>query len=734
MSSEAEFERLYQEFVRKGGGSLTGTNTPNYWSQSDPDGQSGTNTNANTSTLNSAILNSLGETVNTPASYYSETSKVNLSPSKLAELQAAEEQYNKQQALAIIVSELDANNFTNPYNTVANTGVTNYTAYGSSPGVASLQGVNTSFNLLESPGLGGDTLAKATIIAGVLAATGVDFEKILLGAILGTAAVSMFTDLKSHTDLQNANLPQTLQDADMLSGLNKSFGAPDSNSCSMFNDLMGIMSGAFDGAFDLLGGATASLLSILESTGIPALFNTIASSVSGLIDGIVGSIKDNVNSLISGISGIVNSVIASTLAAFPILGDIGSMLGDLAGMASSAFGAVSSVANQILGEIAGIANMAAQIASKLSAMAMSAAMLDPCKLAVLMNTGSDQLKNAAGLLNAPLPSGIPKFGIPTTTDLRANAEDVTSTMATVKADALTQPGVPQSPFSSAAGAYQPIDAYLFDRYNDFSTSLTAQHETVITSDGSAKIIKKSVTGSNSVSATSKSITPSSQQLQGQPSPAELDTPPKIGDVDGINSGGADKSAAAPGKTRADAKNPQTDQSASAADSTSSGSHNQFSSGTDADGFGYKEEKLNPQRLQKVNSAAFKVWKREVHDSGISTATKKAKAAFRDIASYLRSSNTIWQSTDQKNTAKILAEELKLIASGLRNPLMAEARNKLDYQSPGGDVDSVQEAEKRKLYKSSIKTPHLRRVTIANGNISNAITSWESIKSQTVKGS
>ena len=91
--SEAEFERLYQEFIRKGGGSLTGSNNP---------------------TASNIIFETLGETVNTPVEYYDEKNKIELTPSQLAELNAAEEQYNRKQALSIISSELASNNFSNP--------------------------------------------------------------------------------------------------------------------------------------------------------------------------------------------------------------------------------------------------------------------------------------------------------------------------------------------------------------------------------------------------------------------------------------------------------------------------------------------------------------------------------------------------------------------------------------------------------------------------------------------
>ena len=277
--SEAEFERLYQEFLRRGGGSLTGSNVP---------GASDT------------ILNSLGETVNTPASYYSETNNINLSPSKLAELNAAEEQFNRKQALSIISNELKENNFTNPYAQIASNGTADFTEFNSSPGFNSLNAANDSFSLLNNPTLGGTELAKSTIIAGVLSNTGLDFNRILAASSLGNNALSMFASLNTHTSSQISDLPQTLQDADMLSGLNKSFGEQD-NSCSLFNELMGIMSGGFDSAFDILGTAKDQLLNILNEVGVINMFNTLTSDISGLISGLTGNISDNISSLINGI-------------------------------------------------------------------------------------------------------------------------------------------------------------------------------------------------------------------------------------------------------------------------------------------------------------------------------------------------------------------------------------------------------------------------------------------------
>ena len=80
MASEAELERLYQEFVLKGGGAFTFSNVNQ-----------------------------------TPAQFYSSTAGNTLTPSQQALLQQQQLQFNRQSALATIANELSANNFSNPY-------------------------------------------------------------------------------------------------------------------------------------------------------------------------------------------------------------------------------------------------------------------------------------------------------------------------------------------------------------------------------------------------------------------------------------------------------------------------------------------------------------------------------------------------------------------------------------------------------------------------------------------
>ena len=80
MASEAEYERLYQQFVLNGGGNLSFTGA------------------------------------NTPVEYYTQNLGTELTPAQIADLQARQAHYNRINALQTISSEIGANNFNNPYN------------------------------------------------------------------------------------------------------------------------------------------------------------------------------------------------------------------------------------------------------------------------------------------------------------------------------------------------------------------------------------------------------------------------------------------------------------------------------------------------------------------------------------------------------------------------------------------------------------------------------------------
>jgi hypothetical protein len=703
--SEAEFERLYQEFVRKGGGSLTGSNVPG---------------------TNDSFFDSFGETVNTPASYYTETNNINLSPSKLAELNAAEEQFNRKQALSIISNELKENNFTNPYAMISSTGIINYNEYNSSPGFNELSTANNSFSLLSSPSYGGSELAKSTILAGVFSNTGLDFDRILSANSLGNNALSMYSSLNTHTSGQITDLPQTLQDADMLSGLNKSFGEQD-NSCSLFNELMGIMSGGFDSAFDLLGNAKDQILNILNQAGVMSVFNTLTSDISGLISGLTGNITDNISSLIGSITSMVNGAMANVLGEFPGIKD---MLGSIGDFASAALNAVSSVTNQILGEISKIADMAVQISDKLASIAMAAAMLDPCKLSVLMNTGSPALKSAAGLLNAPLPSGLPEFNIPTVSDPRAFVGEVDTIMEDAKSLASGKPGVPQTPFSKSAKLYEPIDGYLHDL--DPIPSISDTIENKSSPLGLGQLGQLTMPQIDSLPSISNLDGIVAGGLQSIPNlvPSDLsDLTSQVGNLGNIVGSASDLTALttsgnsinpiADSLTRSDALSPGISVNTSDASIINTSANEPI--------YDNKNRKLAslPVRAQVEKSQ----WRPQIAEQ-VHGQQKLIRTTLSDIRNYLSSTKTFFQE-GQKRQVIILEEELLSYKKTLRN--LYKVREEFVYLSPGGDIDNVQEEQILRYYLTEVKAQQQRVIDKIKPKIENITRTWESIKSQSILG-
>ena len=341
MASEAELERLYQEFVLRGGGAFTLSNV-------------------NT----------------TPAQYYNTVSGNTLNPSQQAFLQAQQEQFNRQSALSTISSEIAGNNFSNPYTTRADSSIGLIQSFANNPtlnNVAALASAFSSFSAAD----------KGLIFAGVLAATGVDLENLIkIGTIAGLG-IAMFNSLKNHTAGQMGNLPQTLSDASSLAGMNAQFGEQ-KDSCSFFNEILGILSGAFDGTMDFIDKAFDKLGSFLNQSGLGGVIDQITNAISGA-GGIIGDV-------INGITGVINSV-------SNVIGDI---LGEIGGLVGKVINAVADITNQIANEATKLLNLAAELASKALALAMAAAALDPCQMAVILNTGSQDMKNAVNQLNTPL--------------------------------------------------------------------------------------------------------------------------------------------------------------------------------------------------------------------------------------------------------------------------------------------------------------------------------------------
>ena len=398
MASESEYERLYQLWVQQ-------------------------------NTINGGAVTLDG--ANTPAQYYDEASSLTLTPQQLAELQARQVHYNRTQALQTISSEIGANNFTNPYNVRSDISINKLNTFSASQGVLNTIALSAILSGPDALALGGS----AVVIAALSNALGVDFEKLLLTAGLAGIGIAMFNNLQSHTNSQTVNLPDTLENASQLAGMNAQFGEGPS-SCSLFNELMGILAGAFDGAFDFIDVAMDKISGII---------NQVAGVLGDIVAGITGAIAGGIDAMISAISGLIPQGIK----------DLFNEIGDIA---SGLMGAFSDIANQITSEIANVLEMANQIAQKLAALSMAAAMLDPCKLAVLMNTGSSDLKAAANSMIAPVTNIIEE--VQTELDSRANPEEVTRAVENAKAEAETSPGVPQSPFSEAAKIYTGLDAYL----------------------------------------------------------------------------------------------------------------------------------------------------------------------------------------------------------------------------------------------------------------------------------
>ena len=314
---------------------------------------------------------------------------------------------------------------------------------------------------------------KGLIFAGVLAATGVDLENLIkIGTIAGLG-IAMFNSLKNHTAGQMGNLPQTLSDASSLAGMNAQFGEQ-KDSCSFFNEILGILSGAFDGTMDFIDKAFDKLGSFLNQSGLGGVIDQITNAISGA-GGIIGDV-------INGITGVINSV-------SNVIGDI---LGEIGGLVGKVINAVADITNQIANEATKLLNLAAELASKALALAMAAAALDPCQMAVILNTGSQDMKNAVNQLNTPLSQA---SDIPTQVDTRADADTVIKTMDQAKQEASQSPGVPQSPFTNTGKTHQPLDAYLHNLFTEITGIFGDTFEAVKNAVGGTAITPLSKTGS-----------------------------------------------------------------------------------------------------------------------------------------------------------------------------------------------------------------------------------------------
>lgn len=681
--SEAEFERLYQEFVQKGGGFPTLTTVP-----------------STTDIANSqSNQNVLDVSFNTPAAYYQEQSSITSSPSTLSELQAKQLQYNRSKALQTISSEIAANNFSNPYTSRADIGKLTYNDYMNSAGGTAIGSMATAFNRLSDTGIGGSPLIAATIFGALLANTGIDFEKLIIGALIGGAAISMFTNLSSHTDSQLSDLPKTLEDVSSLTDMNKTFGEP-SDGCDIFNQLMGILSGAFDGALDFINSAGSDLMNMLNATGIPDFINSVTSKVNEIIDSIVGPISDAINSVISQVTDAINQALAPLKDALnQALGPIKDMFNQMGNMMKSALGAINDIANQIASEIAGILDLASQLASKLQALAMAGAMMDPCKLAVLLNVGSPELKNAAGLLNAPMEMPLPNINIPTEVDDRADPEEVTARMQEARQQAATEPGVPQSPFTDLAQIYQPLNAYLHDLFSSvkgiFDTE--TKYGSVPTEDGLI-IAALPVTGSNSQTSEEQEI--SSEFTPSVPAQSS-NTGRNIeqGDAESLDAFGGEGAEIIQPTPNTQVASSNTRRSAEQSLGSSSSSITLVARA----------------RTEWYNKYGKDLKRLEI----------RSKRYSRKISSILNSSTT-WSNESQKSQARIYKQAFDSIVSQAKQQL-AYSKTTYKYTVQGADRDPTKEREKQELLNKTHGPNTKIILDRLTRQYDDNVNGWESIK-------
>lgn len=428
VNSEAEFERLYQEFVRAGGGKYT---------------------------FDPADF--------TPAEYYDLVETTELSEADRNALVEAQEQYNRQSALNTIQAELLANNFTNPMLPLVDEGRAAFASLEADPGVIALTQLNDAIQAspdreiileyFETIGTDPTTGTASTNFLNVGGASG-----------LYTLTNPMYDQLIAHTNTQVADLPQTLSDVQALTSMQQQFNEKETQSCSIFNQLMGLLAGAFDPALNFLSKITDTIKQFLAP--FINMFNSVKNAIMSGVNAIIGTIQ-----------GIIGTALGALQKAMSAVNNI----------ISQVTGVVGKIIGQIANEIAGLANMAASLLAYAQAIALAAGAFDICQLAVLLRTAGPAMQGALSLLTAPISSSIP--AVPTSMDPRANTAVVQSALAFAQQTAATSPGVPQSPMTAAAKKYQPLDAYLHSTIQQISGVIAGTLQTITAATGISNVVQ-----------------------------------------------------------------------------------------------------------------------------------------------------------------------------------------------------------------------------------------------------
>jgi len=437
MASEAEYERLYQRFVENGGGKLTFDNSDL-----------------------------------TPAEYWNLNDEYDLTDEQKAALEAAEIQYNRSVALNTLADEIDKPNvFTNPLDGLITNGETAYAGWNTNPNVVSLDGLAQSINNFsgsQKPELDNFFKNLSTVVgvgAGIFSV-----------AALGISATQMYANLRTHSTNQVTNLPETMDQVSQVASLNQQFNPTSSGPCDIFNNLMGFMSGVYDGALEFVAGVKDKLAAL-----IPQSIKNAIDTVKGVID----------NFTLGG-SGIVDQI-KSALG--PAIDAFKNAIKGVSKLINAAMNAVDNLSKAIQAEINGLAQGLSSMLAKVKALAMAAMSLDPCKVDVLKRAGNDTINGAISTLNNPMGS-IPS-PVQTEVDPRANPADVASKLANAEKAALGEAGVPQSPIKANATGYSAQNAYLHSNASRVTGVETHKSEPV----------KDSVTGAKTSKPTKKTAKP-----------------------------------------------------------------------------------------------------------------------------------------------------------------------------------------------------------------------------------
>ena len=711
LTSEAEFERLYQEFVRRNGGLPT----------------------------------LVADQYNTPASYYKAKTETTLSPSELAELQARQAQYNRQAALNTISSEISNNNFTNPYDARSQASINSLNRIYSLPitingtdttSYAQLTNVRNTFSFLTDPARGGSVALAAVVYAGISEATGIDIEKLILGAGLITAGIAMFTDLQSHTNDQATDIPGKINEIDQLTGLQQSFGEMSGDSCSLFNQLMGILSGAFDGVLDFIDSGIEKFKDYMAQTAIGKLFNEMAGAIGQAVAGITGLITGAVSEIISKVS----DALAPIIAPFKdILNSIGDLVGGL-------LGGISDMATQIASEISGLLTMASDIANKLAALTLAGAMLDPCKLAVLLNTGTPALAGAAQQLASPIESAVTGLSIPTQTDSRADSAEVLNTVQQAQQIAQTQPGVPQSPINAIAQLYQPFNAYLHGLISSLSGIFSGTFENIKTENNGSIVANIGDTLSSNPSMSSlNNIMGSLQGTIGDISnnllPLSMGIPiSQVGslnvtgnnqDTEEFSTGGAINQEAISN----DENIPQLSSRLDGKDGSLAESVNRASPEKSIQASVVTENTSEGtiSRIEGPSKQIAKVradWNREYKSEFGRIIRDVGRGTGLEIKKYLN--NAAFKNSEQKREAELLYEDCLRLKNNVTEYMKSQAK-KFNYQSNTQDRDSLQEKRIAEEYTNIIAPQNKIQLDRYKQEVYEIQSTWGSIKRQAILG-